>query len=235
MTGVATGGNWTRHAAFAMLRPPLNQEDKWKSAMKLYYSANSPFVRKVTVLAMEAGIDNKLQRAPASVLGPGSEVAKDNPLGKVPCLITDDGHALYDSPVICEYLDGQHGGGKAFPPAGPVRWTALRRQALADGIMDAAVSRVMETRRPENERSPAAQEKQRNVIAGALDALEAEADKLGDPKGAADIGAIAVGCALGYMDLRHGADNWRQGRPNLAKWFEVFSKRPSMSATVPPG
>jgi glutathione S-transferase len=213
----------------------FNHEDKWKSIMKLYYSANSPFVRKVTILAMEAGIDGKIQHAPASVLGPGSEVAKDNPLGKVPCLITDDGQALYDSPVICEYLDGQLGGGKAFPPAGPARWTALRRQALADGIMDAAVGRVMEGRRPENERSPAAQEKNRKVIAGALDFLEAEADKLGDPKGAADIGLIAVGCALGYMDLRHGADNWRQGRPKLTKWFEVFSQRPSMSATVPPG
>jgi len=97
------------------------------------------------------------------------------------------------------------------------------------------VARVMEGRRPEKERSPAAQEKQRNVIAGALDSLEAEADKLGDPKGAADIGAISVGCALGYMDLRHSADSWRQGRPKLAKWFETFSQRPSMSATVPQG
>jgi len=203
--------------------------------MKLYFSGTSPFVRKITVLAAEAGIEGKIQRAPASVLGPGSEVAKDNPLGKVPCLITDDGQALYDSPVICEYLDSQHNGAKLFPAAGPARWAALRRQALGDGIMDAAVARVMEGRRPENERSPAAQEKGRKVIAGALDSLEAEADKLGDPKDATDIGAITIGCALGYMDLRHSADNWRQGRPKLAKWFEAFSQRPSMSATVPPG
>lgn len=200
--------------------------------MKLYFSGTSPFVRKIAVLAAEAGLEGKIQKAPASVLGPGSEVAKDNPLGKVPCLITDDGQALYDSPVICEYLDSLHGGAKLFP-AGAARWVALRRQALGDGIMDAAVARVMESRRPENERSPASQEKQRKVIAGALDSLEAEADRLGDPKGATDIGAITVACALGYMDLRHGADNWRQGRPKLEKWYEAYAQRPSMSATVP--
>jgi len=201
--------------------------------MKLYFSGTSPFVRKITVLAAEAGLENRIQKAPASVLGPGSEVAKDNPLGKVPCLIADDGQALYDSPVICEYLDSLHGGPKFFPPAGAARWAALRRQALADGIMDAAVARVMENRRPENERSPVSQEKLRKVIAGALDSLEAEADKLGDPKGTTDIGAITVACALGYMDLRHGADNWRQGRPKLATWYEAYAQRPSMSATVP--
>jgi glutathione S-transferase len=201
--------------------------------MKLYFSPTSPFVRKITVLAAETGLDGRIQKASTGPLGPGSEVAKDNPLGKVPCLVTDRGEALYDSPVICEYLDSLHTGPKLFPATGPVRWTALRRQALADGIMDAAVARVTEGRRPENERSPAAIEKQRKVIAGALDVLEAEADKLGDPKGAVDIGTVTVACALGYMDLRHGGDNWRQGRPKLAKWFEAFSQRPSMQATVP--
>src|SRR5262245_45917290 len=203
------------------------------SAMKLYFSGTSPFVRKVTVLAAEAGLESKIQRAPASGLGPGSEVAKDNPLGKVPCLITDDGLALYDSPVICEYLDSLHNGAKFLPANGPARWSALRRQALADGLMDAAVARVMESRRPDNERSPAFADKQRAVIAGALDFMEAEADKLGDPEGATDLGAIAVGCALGYMDLRHRTDNWRRGRSKLAKWYEVYAQRPSMKATVP--
>ena len=109
--------------------------------MKLYFSGTSPFVRKITVLALEAGIDGKIQRSPASVLGPGSEIAKDNPLGKMPGLIVKDGQVLFDSPVICEYLDSLHRRPKLIPARGKARWTALRRHALADGILDASLLR----------------------------------------------------------------------------------------------
>ena len=122
--------------------------------MKLRYSPTSPYVRKVTVTAQETGVQPRIERVPTVTTDPASGLAKDNPLGKVPTLILDDGERLYDSPVICEYLDGLHGGAKIVPPAGPERWVALRRQALADGILDAAVLRLMETRRPASSPRP---------------------------------------------------------------------------------
>jgi len=200
--------------------------------MKLRYSTTSPYVRKVTVSAIETGLDAKIARVPTLTAEPGSGLAKDNPLGKVPALILDDGTAIFDSPVICEFLDGLHAGAKLVPQ-GPARWTALRRQALADGVLDAAVLRMQEGRRPEGERSPAWMEKQRAVIGRALDAFEAEAGALGDPAGPVTIGHLTIGVALGYLDFRFGSDNWRASRPKLARWYEGFSERPSMRATVP--
>jgi glutathione S-transferase len=144
--------------------------------------------------------------------------------------VTDDGQALFDSRVICEYLDSRHDRPKLFP-AGPARWPALRRQAQADGILDAGILARYETvLRPEERRWPDWIEGQKAKIARALDALEGEAEGFGD---AVDIGTIAVGCALGWLDFRYAADDWRAGRPALAAWFERFAKRPSMAATVP--
>jgi len=197
--------------------------------MKLRYSATSPYVRKVTVTVQELGLDSKVERLPTSAWDPKTDLGQINPLGKVPALVTDDGMSLYDSPVICEYLDSLVGG-RLFPPGGPDRWTALRRQALADGVMDAGVSARLELQRPAGEKSATWIERQRAAIARSLDALEAEAGKLGD---AVTIGHIAVGCALGYLDFRFAADEWRKGRPKLAAWFDGFAKRPSMVATVP--
>jgi len=200
--------------------------------MKLRYSPTSPYVRKVTVTAHETGLHDRIERVPTVTTDPASGLAKDNPLGKVPTLITDAGESLIDSPVICEYLDSLHKGSKLVP-AGPARWTALRREALADGILDAAVSRMQESRRPANEQSPAWIEKQKTVIGRALDAFEVEADRLGDPAGAVDIGQITIAVALGYLDFRFAGDDWRKGRPRLAAWYERFSRRPAMVATVP--
>lgn len=198
--------------------------------MKLRYSATSPYVRKVVVAVLETGQDGRVERVPTSTADPKSGLSDQNPLGKVPAFTTDDGMVLYDSPVICEYLDSLHGGRKLIPASGASRWTALRQQALADGILDAAVGRIVETRRPANEQSPAFIEKQKTVVARALDAFEREVDSLpAEPT----IGTIALGCALGYLDFRYAADEWRKGRPKLARWYETFSKRPSMSATVP--
>lgn len=201
--------------------------------MKLRYSPASPYVRKCLVLAHECGLAGRLDLVPTVTADPASGLAKENPLGKIPALVTDDGDVLYDSPVICEYLDSLHGGRKLVPPAGPARWTALRRQAMADGLLDAALLRRYEWLRPANEKSPTWDAKQKATIGRTLDALEAETDRLGDPGGAVDIGPIAIGCGLGYLDFRFAADEWRQGRPKLARWFEGLSKRPAMAATVP--
>lgn len=199
--------------------------------MKLRYSSTSPYVRKVSVVALETGLDGRIERIATNTADPASNHAKDNPLGKVPALILDDGGRLYDSPVICEYLDSLHDGPKLFPAAGPERWRALRRQALADGILDAAVLRMLEQkRRPEALRWDAWVALQGGKIRAALDQFEAEADGLAGPP---DIGRIAAACALGYLDFRAPEEGWRDGRPKLAEWYAGFAERPSMRATAP--
>ena len=201
--------------------------------MRLHYSYASPYVRKVMAVAIETGQREQLELTARKVspVAPVAAVNQDNPLGKVPCLVTDDGVALFDSRVICEYLDSLHGGRKMFPAAGAARWTALRRQAEGDGILDAGVLTRYETfLRPEARRWPDWVQGQKAKIGRALDALEGEAASFGDT---VDIGTITIGCALGYLDFRYAADDWRAGRPRLAGWFENFGKRPSMATTVP--
>ncbi len=200
--------------------------------MKLRYSPTSPYVRKVSVVALETGLNDRIERVPTNVWASDTYIGRDNPLGKVPALTTEGGEVLYDSPVVCEYLDSLHDGIKLFPPAGGTRWTALRRQALGDGILDASVARVVENRvRKENERSVTWVERQKTVINRGLDALEEEVDAFS--AGPISIGHIAIACACGYLDFRLATDNWRAGRPALAKWYAAFAKRPSMVATVP--
>ncbi len=199
--------------------------------MRLRYSPTSPYVRKVSVSAIELGLAERIARLPTDPHDPNSGLERDNPLGKVPALTLQDGEVLYDSPVICEYLDSLHDGAKLFPPAGPERWQALRRQALGDGILDAAVLRMSETvRRPAELRWPAWLERQGGKIARALDALESEVAGL---DGGLTIGQITIGCALGYLDFRFPDDDWRAARPNLAAWYDAFARRPSMQETVP--
>ncbi|HSA82310.1 MAG TPA: glutathione S-transferase family protein [Geminicoccaceae bacterium] len=166
-----------------------------------------------------------------SPIAPDAEVRRDNPLGKVPCLVTGDGTVLYDSRVVCEYLDGLHDGPRMFPAAGPARWIALRRQAEADGILDAAVGTRYETfLRPAERRWPDWIAGQKAKIKNALDALEAEAPGFG---ATVDIGTIAIACALGYLDFRYAADDWRAGRPRLVAWYDAFARRPSLAETAP--
>jgi glutathione S-transferase len=201
--------------------------------MKLRYSPTSPFVRKVLVVAQETGLDDRIERIPTNAWAPDTDLPRDNPLGKVPTLITDGGEHLYDSPVICEYLDSLHDGEKLFPPAGGPRWTALRRQALADGIMDAAVSRRTEmTFRPAEHRSAAWMDRQAATVTRALDFLEEEVDGL---TGRFTIGEIAIVCALGYLDFRWPEMAWRQHHPRLASWYAPFESRASIVATAPHG
>jgi glutathione S-transferase len=198
--------------------------------MKLRYSLTSPYVRKVVVAAIELGIDGRIERIPTNTADPASGLAADNPLAKVPALLTGDVGPLYDSAVICEYLDGLQGAPRLHPAGGVARWQALRRQALADGMLDASILRRLEEMRPQGERSAAWATKQQGKVEGGLDALEREVGGFGkDPT----IDQIAVGCALGYLDFRFAADRWRDRRPSLARWYDGFAQRPSMLATVP--
>lgn len=201
--------------------------------MKLYHSPASPYVRKVMVLAHETGLLDRLELATIATtpMQPDPGVAAANPVRKIPALVTDDGMTLFDSPVICEYLDSLNTGARMFPDGKP-RWQALRLQAAADGMLDAALLVVYEGRfREEAMRNQAWTDAQLSKVAGALDAFEVEADGFGDR---VDIGTITVGCGLGYIDFRLGHLNWRDSRPKLAAWFEKFSARPSMQTTRPP-
>lgn len=198
--------------------------------MKLYFNPASPFVRKVRVTAHELGLSEKIELASLSLtpVSPHEGVRSKNPLGKIPTLVTDDGAALFDSPVICEYLDSVAGGNRVFPPTGAARWTALRRQALADGIMDAAVlTRYEEAVRPKELRWQNWVDAQFLKIRTALDGLERE-----NLEGTFDIGTISIACALSYLDLRFASEGWRTSRPRLAAWMAAISERPSLAATA---
>ena len=197
--------------------------------MKLCYSPTSPYVRKVSMTAMETGTYERIENILMFPAGPATGVAAFNPLGKVPALILDDGSVLYDSPVICEYLDDLGGGCGLFPKTGQARWYALRLQALADGVLDAGVLILMEGRRPENERSPDWIERQKRAMNQGLDAMELDVDALGD---AVTIAHITFCAALGWIDFRFG-DSWRESRPGLADWYAAYSARPSAMATEP--
>jgi glutathione S-transferase len=202
--------------------------------MKLRFAAASPFVRKVMVVALETGLSERIERVSTSVspVKPNEDVARENPLVKVPSLTTDDGTVLYDSPVICEYLDTLHDGPKLFPAEGAPRWTALRQQALADGLLEAAILMRYENLRPEEKRWQDWIESQMRRVRGALAALEIEtaAGSLAVPL---TIGQVTIGCALGYLDFRFAGEQWRLRHRLLAAWFEEFGKRKSMQLTVP--
>ena len=203
--------------------------------MKLRYSPTSPYVRKVAVAALETGLDGRIERIETDVWNPATDIAEDNPLGKVPALVTDEGMVLCDSPTICDYLDSLHGGPRLIPAEGPARWQVLNLHALASGVMDAAVARVVEQRaRPDHLRFDGWLERQKLKTGRALDALDKQAAG-GALDGPVTLGTIALGCALGYLDLRFSEDAWREGRPALEAWYEAFGQRPSMQATVPPG
>lgn len=204
--------------------------------MKLRYSPTSPFVRKVLVVAMETGLDGRIERVPTTVVPvqPNEDLSHQNPLMKLPTLLTDDGQVLFDSRVICEYLDSLHSGPKLIPPTGMARWVALRQQALADGMLDAGVLNRYETAvRPKDKQWAEWSAGQMRKIRNGLTALDGKASE-GALGGPLTIGQIAVGCALGYLDFRYAGEGWRERHPNLAKWYGEFSQRKSMQATVPP-
>ena len=197
--------------------------------MKLRYSATSPYVRKVTMTVIECGLQDKVEQVLTNAWAEDTDLPADNPLGKVPALVLDDGVCLFDSRVICEYLDSLNTGAKLFPADGAARWSALRREALGDGLNDAAVARRLEVMRPDGERSEKWIARQAAAMTRALNVLEQEADSFAD---SFDIGALAVMSALSYLDLRFADDKWRDGRPKLTAWFDKVSARQSYQATM---
>jgi glutathione S-transferase len=208
----------------------LPQYKRRKRNMKLAYSPNSPYVRKCVVLAIQRGIDRQVELWTVGTTDPA--LLKVNPLSKVPTLVLDDGTALYDSPVICEYLDSVGDGPKMFPPVGPARWKALRQEALGDGILDATQPRRREIALPQDEGRQTYIALQQGKVKAALAMLEAEADGMGM---LTNIGEITIACALGYMDFRYANEPWRPGHPKLEAWYAKVSAMPAMARTVPPG
>ena len=196
--------------------------------MKLCFSPTSPYVRKVRACAIAREIDKLIELVPTNPNESRPEFIAINPLAKVPALVTDDGLALFDSPVICEYLDSIGDALPMFPEHGALRWRALKFQAMGDGILDASVPRRGEMLKPQDEGRAAWIARQKAAVDQTLDALEAD-----PPHRAIDIGSIAVACALGYLDFRFAAQPWRPTHPKLAAWFEVFARNPGIANTVP--
>jgi glutathione S-transferase len=199
--------------------------------MKLHWSPRSPFVRKVMIVAHERGLIDRLEcvRTLAALTTPHAELMRDNPLSKIPTLVLDDGTALYDSPVICEYLDALDGEPQLFPVEREPRMRALRRQALGDGFLDLLV--LARNERLRQEPSEVHLKSAAVRSAAVLDSLEREAEAL--TASALSIGHIAIGCALSYLDFRFADQDWRKDHARLADWHAGFSARPSVQATHP--
>ncbi len=197
--------------------------------MKLAYSPASPYVRKCLAAAMARGIEGQVELWTVPTVDPS--LVPVNPLSKVPSLVTAEGQSLFDSPVICEYLDSVGTAPGLFPPPGPARWNALRQQALGDGIMDATQPRRRELTLPQDEGRTSYIAQQQLKVSRALDALEAEAETLG---ALTTIGEITIACALGYLDFRYANEPWRPGHPKLEAWYAKVVALPPMARTMPP-
>lgn len=201
--------------------------------MKLYINKASPFARKARILAREAGVADRIEEID-TVVSPvtmNEALARENPLMKIPALVTDAGETLYDSPVICEYLDTLHKNARFVPEPGPQYFAAMRWQALTDGMLDAAVlCRYEMALRPEALRWKDWIEGQKRKVFGGLLVLEAEVSAWGDRFGIVQIGAA---CVLGYLDFRFADWGWRSSHPKLAAWFKDVSRRKSVAATIP--
>jgi len=196
----------------------------------LGYSPLSPFVRKVRVVALETGQHDGIELVSTVTADPAAELWRDNPLIKIPALVLENGDTLYDSGVICEYLDSRHETRKLFPANGKARWTALRRHALADGIMEAALLRRYESLRPQNLQSADWDATQKSKVDHGVAADEQEAISFGD---LIDIGTLSLAIALDYLNFRFALDNWAKDAPNLAVWHKRISARPSLATTLP--
>jgi glutathione S-transferase len=202
--------------------------------MILRSSPSSPFGRKVRIAVSLLGFDGDVKIEPADTTDVNDSVRAQNPLGKIPVLIAEDGVAYYDSRVILDYLDDRSGGGKIVPREPKARLAALRLQALGDGILDASILTIYETRwRKAEAHEPKWLEHQAGKVARALAALEAAPPALG--AGLPNVGQITLACVLGYRDFRFGG-GWRSGHPRLVAWLDGFAAQvPAYAATKPTG
>ncbi|MGF1551120.1 MAG: glutathione S-transferase N-terminal domain-containing protein [Paracoccaceae bacterium] len=200
--------------------------------MKLYFSPTSPYVRKVMLVLYLRRLTEKVQLVTANTTPtrPDKQVLAHNPLGKVPALVTDEGEALYDSRVICRYLDEFSGGG--LYPTDERAFGVLRREALADGLLDAGLLAIDERRlRPEAQQSQQLVDAWQAKITRALGAFEAEAEAIRETPERID--HLALAAALGYLDFRFSGMGWRREAPEIAEWFEDYRETPAMLATAP--
>jgi glutathione S-transferase len=200
--------------------------------LTLRHSPASPFVRKVRIAASLLGLEGEIKTENADTTDPGDSVRRQNPLGKIPALVLEDGSVLYDSRVILDYLDHRAGGGRIIPKDAAARFAALRLQALADGLMDASILIIYEGRwRAAEKHETKWVEHQAGKVARALAALEASPPAL---TATPDVGQIALACALGYRDFRFQG-SWRKDHPRLVQWLDDFAARvPAFVATKPP-
>lgn len=198
--------------------------------MKLYYSHRSPYVRLVMVAIHWAKLAPRIElmNTVVNIEKPLPHLMADNPLTKIPALVLDDGQVLYNSRVICEYLDAQHGGEKLFPPAGPARWTALQHFALGHGLIDLLLSWLLERNRPEAARNKAFIDALEIKYRAVIDRMDSYAADLASKP--FDIGALGIGTALSYSGFRFPALDWRAGHPALAQWHETFAALPAVAA-----
>lgn len=197
--------------------------------MQLFWSPASPYARKVRAVAREKGLETRISETAVNAYADPEALLAANPLGKVPALVLDDGSTLFDSPVICAYLD-TIGQGAAMIPEGGARWSVLRGEALADGVMDLALGIVLDGRKPETERSPSALSRWRTQIDRALNRMN---DETGNLPAGVTLAHIAIACALEYIDFRLADIDWRSDRPALAAWHTRIVDRPSLRATAP--
>jgi len=201
--------------------------------MILRSASPSPFVRKVRIALSLLGLDDEVRIDAADTTDPNDSLRAQNPVGKIPVLIVEDGTAFYDSRVILDYLDDRAGGGKIIPREPAPRFAALRLQALCDGILDASILTVYEGRwRPPEKHEPKWLEHQAGKVTRALAVLEAAPPPLGPKSAIPHVGQIALACVLGYRDLRFGG-TWRADHPRLVAWLDDFSARvPAYAATA---
>jgi glutathione S-transferase len=190
-------------------------------------------VRKVMIAISEMGLQDRV-RTVRTVTGgttPHRELMTINPVGKIPTLELPDGTAIYDSPVILEYLDTLHQGPKLYPSAWPERLTALRRHALGQGMLDTALPLLAEGFRPPERQSEPHQDLWRSKLVACVEALEGEAEALASS--GFTVGHLAIGVALAYLDFRFDSLAWRDGHPKLAAWHATFNARPAVQANMP--
>ncbi|MDM8164656.1 glutathione S-transferase [Roseovarius sp.] len=199
--------------------------------MKLIAALPSPFVRKVRVLLHETGQTDAVELVEISTtpMNTDAQAAAANPVGKIPALVREDGPAIYDSRVICRYLDDRFGAG-LYPQARV--WETLTLEATADAMMEAAVLMVYEHRvRPPEKVFDGWIDAQWAKVARCVEAVNGR--WMSHLNGPLDMSHVAIGCALGYLDFRHPDRNWREGAGALDDWYAVFSARESMKATAP--
>ncbi len=219
----------------------LASERRYNTVMKLHHTTASPYVRKVDVTAIEAGLNDEIERVtPTGSVWIGdspSELVADNPLAKIPTLITREGERMIESTLICEYLASLNPAAGLLPPVGPEHWRIRNEQALAQGLMDCIVLHLVEgmMRAPER-RSEIVMARLTERTHRVLDYFEgtAQAGVLDDRASRVDLATITLACSIGFSAERWRNQSWREGRPALSNWYDAFCQRPSMQATVPP-